>query len=1025
MKPLFPPRRFGRCALLLAALALGRAQPPKPPINVPPGFEVTRVAAAPLVNFPMLGGFDDRGRLFVAENAGVNLDETALAEQKPSRVIMLEDTDGDGVFDRSTVYADKLTFPQGVQWLDGALYVASPPSIWRFEDTDGDGRADRRTEIATGFKFTGNAADVHGPFLHPNGRLYWCHGRKGHAVYQRDGTLVSQGLGARVWSCRPDGTDIQVHAGGGMDNPVELAFSQEGDIFGSANIFQGSPRTDAIIHWIHGGVYPRLDLEPVLAEFKRTGDPLPAVTELGHVAPAGLTLLRSAGFGADFAGNLMLAEFNTHRVMRVPLERAGASYRGTPEIFASSEDSGVHFTDVIEDADGSLLVINTGAWFRRGCPTSGVARPDVLGAIYRIRRTGAKPPGDPRGLAIAWPTISPKKAAELLGDPRPVVRERAVAVIAKNRVGSLTALRAAVTATDYLTRSNAVWALTRIGTPEAAAIARPALADADARVRQAACQCAFISSDQGAFVQLANLLGDESPAVCREAARALGRLHNPAATARLAEAAATSADPALMHALVYALIEIGAPEEARKLLVHPHPRARRAGLIALDQMPAGNLGADAVFTALRSSDPELRSIALSIALKHADWSREASEFLVFAFSGPKEPSRLDVGAKILSGFLRAPAVRDWLSRQFALAKPAVDLRLAVESIGGAPEAWDERWRGLLTSSLRATDAALVQSALRAIAVHRAHDFSTALAEAVHDTTRPPAFRIAALRATAGTGQTLDLESFRILIAPFDEGGTPEERLQAAAVLGAATLDRAQLIALTDRLPGAGPVELEQLLGVFQRGPTDLALAAALLSKLKETPGRFGVPGGTIQGAFRRFPEPGPADAAPLVSEVMNATVAKDSRVLELEKLTAGGDAARGRAAFLAGMGGCATCHRIGGNGGKVGPDLSHIGRIRTARDLVESIAFPSATIARGFETMRVERRDGDALTGTIQRETGDLVFVATIDGREVAVPRAAITKREPLANSLMPPGLDRALAPSALADLVAFLRSLQ
>src|SRR5207245_2165223 len=105
---------------------------------------------APLVKFPMLGGFDERGRLFVAENAGVNLDQDLLAQQKPSRIIVLEDTDGDGVFDRSSVFADGLTFPQGVQWHDGALYVASPPSIWRLEDRDGDGRADTRTEIATG-----------------------------------------------------------------------------------------------------------------------------------------------------------------------------------------------------------------------------------------------------------------------------------------------------------------------------------------------------------------------------------------------------------------------------------------------------------------------------------------------------------------------------------------------------------------------------------------------------------------------------------------------------------------------------------------------------------------------------------------------------------------------------------------------------------------------------------------------------------------------------------------------------------
>src|ERR1043165_8488428 len=120
-----------RLAFGIFAATMFAADPAqRPGIQVPPGFEVTRVAGAPLVQFPMLGGFDDRGRLFLAENAGVNLDEKALAEQKPSRIRMLEDTDGDGVFDRSTIFAEGLTFPQGAQWFDGALYVASPPSIW-------------------------------------------------------------------------------------------------------------------------------------------------------------------------------------------------------------------------------------------------------------------------------------------------------------------------------------------------------------------------------------------------------------------------------------------------------------------------------------------------------------------------------------------------------------------------------------------------------------------------------------------------------------------------------------------------------------------------------------------------------------------------------------------------------------------------------------------------------------------------------------------------------------------------------
>ena len=385
-------------------------------IRITDGFIVEKIAGSPLVDFPMMAAFDPQGRLFVAASVGVNLSAPELYDQLPHAIRMLEDTDGDGTFDKATTFADNMTFPQGALWHEGALYVASPPSVWKLEDTNGDGKADKRTEIATGFASTGNGASVHGPYLGPTGRIFWCHGRKGHEVYQQDGSLVSKAKGARVWSSHPDGSNVQVFAGGGMDNPVELTFTPEGDLFGVANLFYAGPRRDALVHWTHGGVYPRRDQQLVLAEFKQTGDLLPPMVNLGHVAPSGVTQYRGSHFGPEFQNNLFLCEFNTHRVMRVVLERAGSTYRGRTEAFLSSTDSGAHFTDVLEDADGSLLVIDTGDWFLRGCPTSSVARPEIKGAIYRIRRIDRPRPNDPRGLKLHWDDVSASELVSRFND---------------------------------------------------------------------------------------------------------------------------------------------------------------------------------------------------------------------------------------------------------------------------------------------------------------------------------------------------------------------------------------------------------------------------------------------------------------------------------------------------------------------------------------------------------------------------------------------------------------------------------
>src|SRR5262249_32764712 len=150
-------------------------------------------------------------------------------------------------------------------------------------------------------------------------------------------------------------------------------------------------------------------------------------------------------------------------------------------------DPDFHPTDVLEDADGSLLLVDTGGWFLRGCPTSQIAKPQVLGAIYRIRRRDAPRVADPRGLALRWDALTPAELAPLPDDPRWAVRDRAV-----ERLGKL-ASRAAPVLEETLRRSpslrarrNAVWSLTRMAEPEARAAVRSALSDGTASVRLAA-----------------------------------------------------------------------------------------------------------------------------------------------------------------------------------------------------------------------------------------------------------------------------------------------------------------------------------------------------------------------------------------------------------------------------------------------------------------------------------------------------------------------------------------------------------
>src|SRR5205085_1080670 len=108
----------------------------------------------------------------------------------------------------------------------------------------------------------------------------------------------------------------------------------------------------------------------------------------------------------------------------------GATFATLDEDFLVSDNRDFHPTDVMEDADGSLLVIDTGGWYKLCCPSSQLHKPDILGGIYRIRKTGAPVVQDPRGLKVAWDKASSEEIAGMLGDPRPAVRRRAIQTLA-------------------------------------------------------------------------------------------------------------------------------------------------------------------------------------------------------------------------------------------------------------------------------------------------------------------------------------------------------------------------------------------------------------------------------------------------------------------------------------------------------------------------------------------------------------------------------------------------------------------
>jgi len=1001
--------------------------------TLPDGFEVERVAGPPLVDRPIVADFDERGRLYVADSSGSNDPVGKQLAEKPHRVVCLIDDDGDGRYDRRTIFADKLMFPEGAMWLDGSLYVAAPPSIWKLTDTDGDGVADRREEWFKGKTLTGCANDLHGPYAGPDGWIYWCKGAFASQTYERPGKSPLVTRAAHIFRARPDGTGIEPVMTGGMDNPVEVAFTPGGEPILTATFLQHPEggRRDGLIHAVYGGVYGKV--HDVLDGHARTGPGvMPVLAHLGPAAPCGLARYESDAFGEAYRGNLFASLFNLHKVTRHVLTPAGSTFTSRDEDFLATPDLDFHPTDVLEDADGSLLVLDTGGWYKLCCPTSQLMKPDVLGGIYRVRRSGAKPVDDPRGLKLAWSTMRAGDLAKLLDDPRPAVRRRAIQNLGRLGRDAMPALVGMILGgRSPEARGNAVRAATRIDAAAARAIAQGSLGDRDPTVRQLAIHSTSVRRDRDALTALLGLLYSDSPRDRRGAAEALGRIGDREAVPTLIHEAASPVDRVLEHSIIYALIEIADPEGTAAGLARNEPAVRRVALIALDQMEGGGLKAGDVAPALAASDPALKEAATWIVGRHPEWAGALAAGLRdrLAKAETLSPAERTDLAHQLAQFAQAEPIRDLLADRLRdAATPKETARVVLEAMAesGSKDV-PEAWIGGLVRIVAGREVELTRRAIATIRVLPiGGDRSRALGELLRaialDADRDPELRLAALSALPGGAGEIDSKILAFLRDNLDPDRPVSDRLAAADVLAIARLTTDQLRSLAGDVKTAGPLEVDRLLAAFGQ-TSEEAVGLALVAALEESPALAGLRPEALRPRLERFGASVQKQAAVLY-EKLDAGIARQRAELEplLSSLT-DGDARRGQVVFNGTKAACASCHAIGYLGGRVGPDLTKVGAVRSARDLLEAIVLPSASFVRSFEPVVVATKDGRVFSGLLRKDAADEVVLTTAADQEARIARGDVEAIRPGTVSVMPAGLDKQLTRRELADLLAFLKA--
>lgn len=993
-------------------------------ISIPEGFEIELAAGPALVERPMIVDADDQGRLYVAESSGSNDDVRKQLEERPHSILRLVDVDGDGRYDERTVFADKMMFPEGVLWHEGSVYVAAPPSIWKLTDTDDDGVADEREEwfVKT---LTNCANDLHGPYLGLDGRIYWTKGAFAEQVYERPGEEPFVTRAAHVFRCRATGGPIEHVLTGGMDNPVELAFTPEGERLLTSTFLQHPQlgRRDGLVHAVYGAVYGKQ--HGVTDDHPMTGGYMSVMTHMGGAAPVGLARYDSGVFGEGFRGMLFVTSFNLRKVSMHKLVASGATFTTEDSDFLVSTSRDFHPTDVMEDADGSLLVVDTGGWYKLCCPTAQLTKPDVLGAIYRIRRTGAAPPEDPRGMQLDWGGMGPAGWAGLLDSVRPAVRKRAIAALA--REGAVEELLGVVRESDSAdARRNAVWGLTRIDEDAARAGVREALRDANVGVRQAALHSVALHRDAAATQAVQDNLADASPAVRRVAAEALGRIRDRSTVPRLLAATAETDDEVLTHSLIYALIEIADAPSTRSGLAAADPRTHRAAMIALDQMRPAAMTPDAILTRLSSTDPLISEAAEWIATRHPEWGGQLAGYLAGELARHRGEDPTELAARI-NRFAGNPAVQEVLARTASGSgpQPVREVALAAMAAASVEEA-PEGWSSAIATALGRREA--LPAALQAARnLPRPDTGDPVLDEALLETARneelPAELRIQALDAAVVSEEVLEPGLFELATSQVLPTVAIDARGAAARVLARSPLDEDQLARVAGLLERAGPMELPLLVQAFQQSG-DERIGGLLAAGLAQAKGLSNLRADILKAVSASYP---PSIRNELDGLLLGEVTSLAEQAERLDSLLASleqGDIRRGQVVFNSSETACLACHSIGYQGGDIGPDLTRIGQIRERRDLLEAVVFPSASFVRSYEPV-VAVTATDSISGVPIEETDSHLLLAVSADEQVRIPRADIEEVRPGTVSVMPSGLDEQLSRGQLADLLAFLEATQ
>jgi putative membrane-bound dehydrogenase-like protein len=960
----------------------------------PVDFEARLFAAEPHIRRPICMNWDERGRLWVAESVDYPNSRQGPG-QGHDRIVICEDTDGDGVADKFTVFADKLSIPTGFTFYKGGVLVVQAPDTLYLKDTDGDGIADERRVLFSGW----GTRDSHaGPSNLRWGFDNWVYGICGYAGFNGEVGGERHKFSQGFFRFRPDGSKLEFLRSTD-NNSWGLGISEDGLVFGSTangnpSVYLPIPNRyyEGVRGWSAGtapGIAGNAPIYPITDKVRQ-------VDWHGHfTAAAGHALYTARSYPRDYWNRAaFVCEPTGHLTATFLLERRGSDFvsHNAWNLLASDDEWCAPIQAEV-GPDGNVWVID---WYNyivqhnptprgfktgRGNAYDTDLRDKTHGRIYRLLAKNART-ARPVNLAATTP---PQLVAALRSD-------------------------------NLLWRMHAQRLLVERGrldvVPDLAKLAGDVSVDE-------------IGLNPGAIHALWTLQGlgmiggaDDSAARSAATRAALQALKHPSAAVRRSAVLVLPRDSRATELLI-----------ARGLLNDPDAQVRLAAALALAEMPSSALVGERLVEMLErpenAGDRWIPDAATAAAARHALSFLRA----VAARKSPGAGRVREIVQAVAEHLARGADVAALGPVLTALAE-AKDPAVAELVLAGLSRGWP---RGRAANLPAATEAALesrlgsLNSAGKVSLLRLADSWgcerlnrhfgevAKALLAVASDDKHDEPVRIAAARdyVSLRPGELRAAEQVLELVTPRS---SPTLAVGLIDALGASTT-RETSLALIARLsglpPGARSAAVRWLLSRVDG-------TRALLDAMDD--GRL--QGGELtldqKEALVAHPNKGIASRARTLLARGGALPNSDrQRVIdELTPLTERtGDAVRGLRVFEKS---CASCHMHSGKGATIAPDLTGMST-HPKSELLVHIMDPSRSVEANYRVYMVTLQNGRFLTGLLASETKTSIEVVDSQANRHRIPRDTIEELLATDKSLMPDGFEKQLSRDELVDLLEFL----